>query len=145
MWEPTEFSLSEALASTCRITEKELAQIIWPVMKGLRFLRDQGRELASLTPRDILFTAGGSVKIAGVENSRIFDSSQADAMASNLNALVAIVEKLMQKNGADFTWDQDTRGFKADLAETTSARSLDDLLRVSEAISRIVMLMCADS
>jgi hypothetical protein len=66
-------------------------------------------------------------------------------MASNLNALAAIVEKLMQKNGADFTWDQDTRGFKADLAETTSARSLDDLLRVSEAISRIVMLMCADS
>jgi hypothetical protein len=28
MWEPTEFSLSEVLASTCRITEKEPAQII---------------------------------------------------------------------------------------------------------------------
>jgi hypothetical protein len=34
MWEPTEFSLSEVLASTCRITEKELAQIIWPVRAG---------------------------------------------------------------------------------------------------------------
>jgi hypothetical protein len=34
MWEPTEFSLSEVLASMCRITEKELAQIIWPVRAG---------------------------------------------------------------------------------------------------------------
>lgn len=30
MWEPTEFSLNEVLASTCRITENELAQIVWP-------------------------------------------------------------------------------------------------------------------
>ncbi|GIJ92777.1 hypothetical protein Asppvi_002055 [Aspergillus pseudoviridinutans] len=129
MWEPIEFSLNEVIASTCQITEKELAQIIWPVLKGLRFLRDQGRELASLTPRDILFTEGGSVKIAGVENSRKFDSSKADAMASNLSALVAIVERLMRKNGADFTWSPDALGFKAVLAERTSARSLDDLLR----------------
>jgi hypothetical protein len=34
MWEPTEFSLSEVLVSTCRITEKELARIIWPVRAG---------------------------------------------------------------------------------------------------------------
>jgi hypothetical protein len=34
VWEPTEFSLNEVLASTCRITENELAQIVWPVRAG---------------------------------------------------------------------------------------------------------------
>jgi hypothetical protein len=56
-------------------------------------------------------------------------------MTSNLSALLAIVERLMQKNGTYFTWSQDAQGFKAALAESTSARFLDDLLRVS-AISR---------
>ncbi|GFF62749.1 hypothetical protein IFM51744_11020 [Aspergillus udagawae] len=129
VWEPTEFSLNEVLASTCRITENELAQIVWPILKGLRFLRDQGMELASLTSRDILFTEGGGVKIAGVENSRKLHTPKADMMTSNLSALLAIVERLMQKNGTNFTWSQDARGFKAALAEGTSARFLDDLLR----------------
>ena len=31
VWEPAEFTLNEVLASTCYITEAELAQIVWPV------------------------------------------------------------------------------------------------------------------
>jgi hypothetical protein len=52
-------------------------------------------------------------------------------MTSNLSALLAIVERLMQKNGTYFAWSQDAQGFKAALAESTSATFLDDLLRVS--------------
>ncbi|KAJ8227124.1 hypothetical protein LV156_008757 [Aspergillus fumigatus] len=129
IWEPIECSLSEVFASKCEITESELAQIVWPILKGLRFLRDHGRELASLTRQEILFTKGGGVKIAGVENSRRFDTSKADAMTSNLGALLSIVETLMQKNGTNFTWSQDARGFMEALADRASARSLDDLLR----------------
>ncbi|KAI3043677.1 hypothetical protein CBS147353_11833 [Aspergillus niger] len=87
VWEPFECTHHEALALSCRITESEVAQILWPVcavpfvqdarrfihgfqvFKCLQFLRGQSRELASLTPRDILFTEEGEIKIAGIENS----------------------------------------------------------------------------
>lgn len=58
-------------------------------------------------------------------------------MTSNLGALLSIVETLMQKNGTDFTWSQDARGFMEALADRASARSLDDLLRVSLTLSRL--------
>ncbi|KAL4891315.1 hypothetical protein BDV59DRAFT_194492 [Aspergillus ambiguus] len=118
VWEPFEFSLHELLASKCRITESELAQIMWPILKGIRFLRDQSRELASLTPRDILFTQEGGVKIAGIENSRQIDTSNADTMTSALNDIVSIVDRMMQKNG-----------FRAILARTSPAKYLNDLFR----------------
>ena len=81
VWEPFECTLHEALALSCRITESEVAQILWPVgavpillgtrsfihgsqvFRCLQFLRGQSRELASLTPRDILFTEEGEIKI----------------------------------------------------------------------------------
>ncbi|KAL3263715.1 hypothetical protein ABHI18_001497, partial [Aspergillus niger] len=72
VWEPFECTLHEALALSCHIVESEVAQILWPVLKCLQFLRGQSRELASLT-RDILFTEEGEIKIAGIENSRQID------------------------------------------------------------------------
>ncbi|BCS00098.1 uncharacterized protein AKAW2_50439S [Aspergillus luchuensis] len=129
VWEPFECTLHEALALSCRITESEVAQILWPVFKCLQFLRGQSRELASLTPRDILFTEEGEIKIAGIENSRHVDPSRADAMTSTLNALRSILEKIMQKNGSNFTWSQEIRSFKSALAKSTSARCLDKLLQ----------------
>ncbi|GAA92333.1 hypothetical protein AKAW_10447 [Aspergillus luchuensis IFO 4308] len=147
MWEPFECTLHEALALSCRITESEVAQILWPVgavpillgtrsfihgsqvFRCLQFLRGQSRELASLTPRDILFTEEGEVKIAGIENSRQVDPSRADAMTSTFNALRSIFEKIMQKNGSNFTWSQEIRSFQSALAKSTSARCLDKLVQ----------------
>ncbi|KAI2927318.1 hypothetical protein CBS147321_11223 [Aspergillus niger] len=129
VWEPFECTLHEALALSCRITESEVAQILWPVFKCLQFLRGQSRELASLTPRDILFTEEGEIKIAGIENSRQVDPSRADAMTSTFNALRSILDKIMQKNGSNFTWSQEIRNLKSALAKSTSARSLDRLVQ----------------
>ncbi|KAI2928798.1 hypothetical protein CBS147321_10961 [Aspergillus niger] len=129
VWEPFECTLHEALALSCRITESEVAQILWPVFRCLQFLRGQSRELASLTPRDILFTEEGEVKIAGIENSRQVDPSRADAMTSTFNALRSIFEKIMQKNGSNFTWSQEIRSFQSALAKSTSARCLDKLVQ----------------
>ncbi|GKZ63464.1 hypothetical protein AnigIFM49718_011872 [Aspergillus niger] len=97
----------------------------------LQFLRGQSRELASLTPRDILFTEEGEIKIAGIENSRQVDPSRADAMTSTFNALRSILDKIMQKNGPNFTWSQEIRSLKSALAKSTSARCLDRLVQVS--------------
>ena len=85
VWEPAEFTLNEVLASECYITEAELAQIAWPVrtdllvffdgrtiahtlqiLNGIRTLRNEGRTLATLTTRDILFTEIGEVKIGAL-------------------------------------------------------------------------------
>ncbi|OJZ80416.1 hypothetical protein ASPFODRAFT_102172, partial [Aspergillus luchuensis CBS 106.47] len=131
VWEPFECTLHEALALSCRIIEREVAQILWPVFKGLQFLRGHSRELASLTPRDILFSEEGEIKIgiAGIENSRQVDPSRADAMTSTVNALRSILEKIMQKNGSNFTWSQEIRSFQSALAKSTSARCLDKLVQ----------------
>ncbi|KAL2801685.1 hypothetical protein BJX63DRAFT_438586 [Aspergillus granulosus] len=129
VWEPTEFSLHEVLASKCRITECELAQIAWPILKGLRFLRDQCRAIVSLTPRDILFTESGGVKIAFFEKSCKTNSSNAGTMPSSVNSLRLLVEQLMEKNGTDFSWSKDAQNFKTVLADSSSAELLDDLLR----------------
>ncbi|KAI2858985.1 hypothetical protein CBS63078_11311 [Aspergillus niger] len=150
VWEPFECTLQQALALSCRITESEVAQILWPVcavpfvqdarrfihgfqvFKCLQFLRGQSRELASLTPRDILFTEEGEIKIAGIENSRQIDQvdpSRVDAMASTFNALRSILDKIMQKNGSKFIWSQEMQIFKSALAKSNSARCLDNLLQ----------------
>lgn len=87
VWEPVELSLNEVLASRCAVTETGLAEIVWPVnppylpsvivtfpvnvtnadylqiLKGIRYLRDHGRALASLEPTKILLTETGGVRI----------------------------------------------------------------------------------
>ncbi|KAI2862985.1 hypothetical protein CBS63078_10742 [Aspergillus niger] len=129
VWEPFECTLQQALALSCHITESEVVQILWPC---LQFLHGQSRELASLTPRDILFTEEGEIKIAGIENSRQIDQvdpSRVDAMASTFYALRSILDKIMQTNGSKFTWSQEMRSFKSALAKSNSARCLDNLLQ----------------
>ncbi|OJZ80049.1 hypothetical protein ASPFODRAFT_212912 [Aspergillus luchuensis CBS 106.47] len=129
VWEPFECTLQQALALSCHIAESEVVQILWPC---LQFLHGQSRELASLTPRDTLFTEEGEIKIAGIENSRQIDQvdpSRVDAMASTFNALRSILDKIMQKNGSKFTWSQEMQSFKSALAKSNSARCLDNLLQ----------------
>ncbi|PYH67210.1 uncharacterized protein BO88DRAFT_344866 [Aspergillus vadensis CBS 113365] len=130
VWEPFECTLQQALVLSCHITESEVAQILWPVLKCLQFLCGQSRELASLTHRYILFTEEGEIKIdiAGIENSRQVGPSRVDRMASTFNALRSILDKIMQTNGSTFSWSQEMRSFKSALAKSNSARCLDNLL-----------------
>ncbi|GLA21796.1 hypothetical protein AnigIFM62618_001352 [Aspergillus niger] len=129
VWEPFVFTLFEAQVIMRHIPEREVAQNLWPVLECLRFLRDQSRELASLTPRDILFTEEGELEIAGVENSRQIDTSQADALNSTFKALRLIVHEMVEEHGSGFSWSEEFRGFKSALARSTSGRCLDDLMR----------------
>ncbi|OJZ80290.1 hypothetical protein ASPFODRAFT_148062 [Aspergillus luchuensis CBS 106.47] len=131
VWEPFECTLHEALALSCRITESEVAQILWPVFKCLQFLRGQPRELASLTPRDILFTEEGEIKIGivGIENSRHVDPFRADVMAPTFNALRSTLDQIVQKNDSKYTWSQEFQSFELALAKSTSARCLDNLVQ----------------
>jgi hypothetical protein len=82
VWEPWEASLADVLASDCDVTDREIAEIIWPVrihhrgkhpltvpdspsqvLSGIAFLRKQGLALVRLTESHILLMARGSVKI----------------------------------------------------------------------------------
>ncbi|PYH63995.1 uncharacterized protein BO88DRAFT_429996 [Aspergillus vadensis CBS 113365] len=127
MWESFKCTLHEALALSCRIIKKE-------IFRCLQFLRGQSKELASLTPRDILFTEEGEIKIsiAGIKNSHQInqvDPSRIDAMATTFNALRSILDKIMQKIGSNFTWSQEIQSFKSALAQSTSAQCLDKLVQ----------------
>ncbi|GKZ75213.1 hypothetical protein AnigIFM50267_003318 [Aspergillus niger] len=104
------------------------------VFKCLQFLRGQSRELASLTPRDILFTEEGEIKIAGIENSRHVDPSRAHVMAPTFNALRSILNQIMQKNGSKYTWSQELQSFESALTKSTSARCLDNLVQPRPAM-----------
>ncbi|KAH8430242.1 uncharacterized protein LDX57_007911 [Aspergillus melleus] len=130
IWEPIEFSVSEVLASTCEISESEIGQIIRPVLEGIAFLHNQGRVLQSLTPRDILITASGEVKIAGVEHSRECDTSPSDAAASQLAPLVTIATELMKKNRAAFPWSSHAQNFSTMAIDNPFVNPVDALLSV---------------
>ncbi|KAH8430081.1 uncharacterized protein LDX57_007751 [Aspergillus melleus] len=129
IWEPIEFSVSEVLASTCEISESEIVQIIRPVLEGIAFLHSQGRVLQSLAPRDILVTASGEVKIAGVEHSRECDTSPSDAAAPHLAALVMIATKLMEKNRTAFPWSLHAQEFSTMAVGNPFVNPVDALLK----------------
>ncbi|KAH8430118.1 uncharacterized protein LDX57_007788 [Aspergillus melleus] len=130
IWEPIEFTVSEVLASTCEISESEIVQIIRPVLEGIAFLHDQGRVLQSLAPRDILITASGEFKIAGVEHSRECDTSPSDAAASQLAPLVTIATELMKKNRAAFPWSWHAQNFSTMAIDNPFVNPVDALLSV---------------
>ncbi|PYH67136.1 uncharacterized protein BO88DRAFT_406364 [Aspergillus vadensis CBS 113365] len=50
-------------------------------------------------------------------------------MTSTFNALRSILDKIMQKDGSNFTWSQEIRSLKSALAKSTSARCLDRLVQ----------------
>ncbi|OJZ79521.1 hypothetical protein ASPFODRAFT_213265 [Aspergillus luchuensis CBS 106.47] len=101
------------------------------VLECLRFLRDQSRQLASLTPRENLFTKEGELKIAGIENSRQVDTSLAGALNSTFKALRLIVHEIVEEHGSGFSWSEELRAFESALARSTSGQCLDDIMRVS--------------
>ncbi|KAF9890694.1 hypothetical protein FE257_005560 [Aspergillus nanangensis] len=126
--ESIEFSVREVLASTCIITESELAQIISPVLEGIAFLRDRGRVLQRLEPEDILFAEDGTVRIAGIKNSREYDTSKTDATVLQLNAFMSIVTNLMKKNGPAFPWSKEAKKFPTKQIDNPFMNPLNILL-----------------
>ncbi|KAJ5155669.1 hypothetical protein N7492_008472 [Penicillium capsulatum] len=128
VWEPTELSLSQIMGSKCTIRESELVSIVWPVLKGIRYLRDCGRALASLTNDSILFTVSGGVKIAGVGQSCQIDARDMNAVTMKLFALSDIVRELRKKMDPHDPWGSDAQN----LPEKLTAVPLNDLLRMKE-------------
>ncbi|BCR99942.1 uncharacterized protein AKAW2_50284S [Aspergillus luchuensis] len=126
VWEPFECTLHEALALSCHIAESEVAQILWPVLKCLQFLRGHSRELASLTPRDILFTEEGEIKIVAKSTKSTLPVSTQWLLLLMLSGRLSI--RSCKKNGSKFTWSQEMQRFKSALAKSNSARCLDNLL-----------------
>ncbi|CAG8007047.1 unnamed protein product [Penicillium salamii] len=98
IWEPTEVSVSQILASSCSITNDELLEIIKPVLEGIEYLRGLGRALATLGPETVLLTQSGDVKITGVENSCQIHESEMNPATMKLCALADVVTKLMLRN-----------------------------------------------
>lgn len=125
VWELTELSLNKVFASKCPITESELAQIVWPVLKGIRVLHSRGRALATLGAETILVTETGGVKIAGVEHSCQTDPADMNAATLKLAALATIISGLLKNNGFEIPWSAEAQGLPQRLVEN----SLDELLR----------------
>ena len=122
----------------------------------MRLLRNEGRSLATLTTRDILFTETGGVKIgtldflpfyeckclyrsAGIEKSRMIATSEMSATTLKLIALVSIVERLMRKNRPGYSWSREAHSFSEQLAENYSEHFLDDLLLVCSTSSPLMV------
>ncbi|KAJ5771447.1 uncharacterized protein N7511_003498 [Penicillium nucicola] len=104
IWEPTEVSVDQILASSCLITADEISCIVKPILEGILHLRRLGRALATLSPGTILVTYSGDVKIVGVENSCKIHESEMNSATIKLCALADIVKKLMLKN-LNYEWE----------------------------------------
>ncbi|OQD74999.1 hypothetical protein PENANT_c161G10044, partial [Penicillium antarcticum] len=112
VWEPVECSLSQVLGSKYTLNETEIASIVWPILIGIRYLRDCDRALATLTNDEVLFTGSGGVRIAGVEHSCRIDPEDMNAATLKLTALSEIVKRLMKKNekfDPDFPWSPEAQ------------------------------------
>ncbi|KAJ5454992.1 hypothetical protein N7530_012761 [Penicillium desertorum] len=98
VWESVECSFSQVLGSKYVLNETEIASIVWPILTGIRYLRDCDRALATLTNDEVLFTGSGGVRIAGVERSCQIDPEDMNAATLKLTALSEMVKRLMKKN-----------------------------------------------
>ncbi|KAJ5288265.1 hypothetical protein N7508_011040 [Penicillium antarcticum] len=130
VWEPVECSLSQVLGSKYVLSETEIASIVWPILIGIRYLRDCDRALATLTNDEVLFTGSGGVRIAGVERSCRIDPEDMNAATLKLTALSEIVKRLIKKNekfDPDFPWSAEARN----LPQRLDTVELDELMLVS--------------
>ncbi|KAJ5291415.1 hypothetical protein N7478_000746 [Penicillium angulare] len=125
VWEPVELSLSQVLGSKCSIREAEMVSIIWPILTGIRYLRDCQYALASLASDTILFTEGGDVRIAGVEHSCEICAADMNKVTMKLLALSDIVKELRKKMNPLHPWSTQAQ----ELPEKLMDVPLDDLLR----------------
>ncbi|KAJ1713273.1 hypothetical protein NYO67_4568 [Aspergillus flavus] len=132
VWEPVEFSVQHLLDIELRLADVDIAQIIRPVLEGIRFLRDQGLALATLSPDIIMLTEDGNVKIMGVEESCRISHEDMHADTLKLTALAVTVEKLMDRVTATMqtwemphSWGPEISSFLHDL----TTKPLDDLLK----------------
>ncbi|KAI2791717.1 hypothetical protein POX_c04591 [Penicillium oxalicum] len=126
VWEPAELSVNEILASRCPITECEIAAIVRPVLDGIKYLRDQGKALATLSTDNILLTEAGQVKIAAVERSCEIATSEMDAATLKLLALAEIVEKLMRKNPPPHPWSAEVQCLPNQLRSLSVEKMLEN-------------------
>ncbi|KAJ5347011.1 uncharacterized protein N7506_000264 [Penicillium brevicompactum] len=135
VWESVECSLSQVLGSRYALTETEIASIVWPILIGIRYLRNSDRALATLTNDEVLFTGSGGVRIAsdasvvtaGVERSCRIDPEDMNAATLKLTALSEMVKSLMRKSEKihpDFPWTSKAR----DLPHKLNTVGLDDLM-----------------
>ncbi|KAJ5865196.1 uncharacterized protein N7529_007112 [Penicillium soppii] len=127
VWESVECSLSQVLESRYALTENEIASIVWPILIGIRYLRNCDRALATLTNDEVLFTGSGGVRIAGVERSCRIDPEDMNAATLKLTALSEMVKMLMKKNEKihpDFPWSPKAR----DLPQNLNTFGLDELM-----------------
>ncbi|KAJ5142465.1 uncharacterized protein N7515_001252 [Penicillium bovifimosum] len=127
VWESVECSLSQVLGSRYALTETEIASIVWPILVGIRYLRNFDRALATLTNDEVLFTGSGGVRIAGVERSCRINPEDMNAATLKLTALSEMVKRLMKKNEKfhpDFPWSSKVQ----DLSYKLNTVELDELM-----------------
>ncbi|KAJ5291460.1 hypothetical protein N7478_000711 [Penicillium angulare] len=125
VWEPVELSLSQVLGSKYSIREAEMVSIIWPILTGIRYLRDGQYALASLASDTIFLTESGDVRVAGVEHSCEICAADMNKVTMKLLALSDIVKELRKKMNPLHPWRTQAQGLPEKLMDV----SLDDLLR----------------
>ncbi|KAF7589639.1 hypothetical protein BBP40_004012 [Aspergillus hancockii] len=129
VWEPAQLALDMVSLSRCPITESQLAQIVWPILRGIQFLRNRGRALATLSLGSVLLTEAGHVRVtpaAGVDSTCEIAESEMNADTLKQTALAAIVNDLMKRNRTNTPWTAAAEKLPFELVD----KSLDELLRV---------------
>ncbi|KAJ5749498.1 hypothetical protein N7533_006526 [Penicillium manginii] len=123
VWEPVELSLAQVIGSKYSIREAELTSIVWPIIQGIRYLRDSSRALGSLTYDTIFLTSSGGVKIADVDRSCVIDTEDMNAATLKLFALSDMITGLRKQMSPMDPWSPRAQNLPARLMSTP----LDDL------------------
>ncbi|KAI2858512.1 hypothetical protein CBS147323_11126 [Aspergillus niger] len=119
VWEPIDITVDNILTAPWPINETELACVVCSTLDGIRFLRDQGRALATLGPDTVWLRKRGqgySIQMSGMN---------ADTLKSTARATV--MRSLMATGAGHGRWSSEAQTF----LENLPVKSLDVLMKAS--------------
>ncbi|BCR99745.1 uncharacterized protein AKAW2_50087A [Aspergillus luchuensis] len=124
MWVYT-ITVDNILTAPWPVNETELACVVCLTLDGIRFLRDQGRALATLGPDTVWLNKRGQVRLAGVEQSYQIKTSDTNADTLKLTALATGMRSMMATGAGHGRWSSEAQTF----LENLPVKSLDMLMK----------------
>ncbi|KAI2862984.1 hypothetical protein CBS13152_11292 [Aspergillus niger] len=85
VWEPIDITVDNILTAPWPVNETELACVLCSTLDGIRFLRDQGRALATLGPDTVWLRKRGqgySIQMSGMNADTLKSTARATVMRS---------------------------------------------------------------
>ncbi|RDH26211.1 hypothetical protein BDQ94DRAFT_176552 [Aspergillus welwitschiae] len=104
-----EITVDNILTAPWPVNETELACVLRSTLDGIRFLRDQGRALATLGPDTVWLSKRGQVRLASVEQSYQIKTSDMNADTLKSTALATVMRSLMATSAGQGRWSSEAQ------------------------------------